>query len=549
MSCHIGSIETLVAAFATRGMPVYGLADDTAYPELYELLQAQRRRWGVEVVPWRNLRSLFRILREPVVLGLLVDWGYRAEDVPVRLFGAWTTLPAGPAVLAARTGALLVPVACRRLPDGRYEASTWTRSRSPTARPAGVARATQAIADAVETMVVDAPAQWYTFKRMWPATAAEAEALAARAAAGRQGAGRGSPSRAQTGMSDPPSGTPRQRLTARLVAAAARPRLPPAGRPPGTPASTRSAAAHYLLARAAARPRAGQHAAGLRRARGRGPATPTRRRGDERPTRPRRLVASVFRHHARYLVELMRGPTMTAGLAGEPPRARDDGHVDAAYARVAAGGALLVLGLHFGRRRDARHLQRGAQRRRVAGPMETIANPPLQAWFTAQRERLGVQAVTPRPRRPPAELRRALREGGLVGIVADRDITGSGRPTQLFGAPAPLPAGPALLALESRRAHVRVASGGGRAGAATRADGPARLPAGGSLRERVESLHGRRGARLRAPRGRGARSSGGRSCSPSGRTSRPRGGCARRDGRGTTERRGRADLHIHTRRL
>ena len=183
VSCHIGSIETLVAAFATRGMPVYGLADDSAYPELYELLQAQRRRWGVEVVPWRNLRSLFRILRQPVVLGLLVDWGYRAEDVPVRLFGAWTTLPAGPAVLAARTGALLVPVACRRLPDGHYEAEHLEPIEVPDGSPAGVARATQAIADAVETMVREAPAQWYTFKRMWPATAAEAETLAARAAA------------------------------------------------------------------------------------------------------------------------------------------------------------------------------------------------------------------------------------------------------------------------------------------------------------------------------------------------------------------------------
>jgi phosphatidylinositol dimannoside acyltransferase len=181
VSCHIGSIETLVAAFATRGMPVYGLADDTAYPELYELLQAQRRRWGVEVVPWRNLRSLFRILRDPVVLGLLVDWGYRAEDVPVRLFGAWTTLPAGPAVLAARTGALLVPVACRRRPDGRYEAQHLDPIEVTDGSPAGVARATQAIATAVEAMVRVAPAQWYTFKRMWPPTEAEALILAERA--------------------------------------------------------------------------------------------------------------------------------------------------------------------------------------------------------------------------------------------------------------------------------------------------------------------------------------------------------------------------------
>jgi lauroyl/myristoyl acyltransferase len=75
-----------------------------------------------------------------------------------------------------------VPVACRRLPDGHYEAEHLEPIEVPDGSPAGVARATQAIADAVETMVREAPAQWYTFKRMWPATAAEAEALAVRAA-------------------------------------------------------------------------------------------------------------------------------------------------------------------------------------------------------------------------------------------------------------------------------------------------------------------------------------------------------------------------------
>ena len=55
-------------------------------------------------------------------MGLVIDWGYRAEDVPVRLFGAWTTLPAGPAVIAARTNSALVPVICRRNPDGTFDA-------------------------------------------------------------------------------------------------------------------------------------------------------------------------------------------------------------------------------------------------------------------------------------------------------------------------------------------------------------------------------------------------------------------------------------------
>ena len=79
---------------------------------------AQRRSWGVELIPWRNLRELYGVLRRHEMLGLLVDWGYRADGVPVKLFGAWTTLPAGPATLAAKTGALIVPILQARLDDG-----------------------------------------------------------------------------------------------------------------------------------------------------------------------------------------------------------------------------------------------------------------------------------------------------------------------------------------------------------------------------------------------------------------------------------------------
>ena len=120
VSGHIGSIEVFAGAYAQQGIPTYGLADDSAFPELFDLLNRSRARWGVTIIPWRHLRDIFRVLRQPCALGMVVDWGYRPDDVPVRLFGAWTTLPVGPALLAARTGAVIVPVVARRQPTGRY---------------------------------------------------------------------------------------------------------------------------------------------------------------------------------------------------------------------------------------------------------------------------------------------------------------------------------------------------------------------------------------------------------------------------------------------
>ena len=180
VSAHIGSIDLLAGAFALRGLPTYGLADDSAYPELFEEMNAQRRRWNIEVIPWRNLRRVFHALREPAILGLVVDWGYRSDGIPVRLCGEWTTLPAGPAMLAARTGAAIVPVVCRRMEDGTYEALHYKPIEVAGKAPAEMQRATQAIATAIEDMIATAPEQWYSFKPIWPQTQAEKDELADR---------------------------------------------------------------------------------------------------------------------------------------------------------------------------------------------------------------------------------------------------------------------------------------------------------------------------------------------------------------------------------
>jgi KDO2-lipid IV(A) lauroyltransferase len=178
---HVGSNEAIGAALAVRGYPVTVVADDSAFPELFELLKRQREAWGIKLVPWRNLRGLFSVLRRNEILALLVDWGYRSDGIPVRLFGAWTTLPAGPAALAAKSGAVIAPLAIRRTGDGRYRLETHPEFTVPSSDPADLQAATQRIADALEATIAAAPEQWYSFKPMWPDDLAESRALEARA--------------------------------------------------------------------------------------------------------------------------------------------------------------------------------------------------------------------------------------------------------------------------------------------------------------------------------------------------------------------------------
>lgn len=178
---HVGNNEAVAAAIAGRGYPTNVIADDSSFPELFEYLRRQRESWGVRLIPWRNLRELYGVLHRKEILALLIDWGYRPDGIPVRLFGHWTTLPAGPATLAAKTGALISPVAIRRTENGTFRLETHEPFTVPSSDPADLQAATQRIADALEETIAAAPHQWYSFKPMWPDTPVEAAELEARA--------------------------------------------------------------------------------------------------------------------------------------------------------------------------------------------------------------------------------------------------------------------------------------------------------------------------------------------------------------------------------
>lgn len=180
---HVGNAEAAAAGVASRGWPINVVADDSSFPGLFEEFRRTREQWGVHVIPWRNLREIYTVLRRREMLALLVDWGYRADGIPVKIFDAWTALPAGPATLAAKTGSRILPITLHRNPDGQTFSITWADPIEVTsADPASLQRATQAMADAFAASISPAPEQWYSFKPIWPLDPTEGDELEARAA-------------------------------------------------------------------------------------------------------------------------------------------------------------------------------------------------------------------------------------------------------------------------------------------------------------------------------------------------------------------------------
>ncbi len=137
---------------------------------LYRRFVAYRESLGFEVVAAEDgsaaHRALTRRLRGGGVVCLVADRDLTATGVDVTLFGEPARLPAGPARLAALTGSLLLPA------YPRFSADGWALPMAepvPVAGRAGVAAATQGLADAFALLIADAPADWHALQPIWAA--------------------------------------------------------------------------------------------------------------------------------------------------------------------------------------------------------------------------------------------------------------------------------------------------------------------------------------------------------------------------------------------
>lgn len=85
---------------------------------------------------------------------------------------------------------------------------------------------------------------------------------------------------------------------------------------------------------------------------------------------------------------------------------------------------------------------------RLVTVAERLKPEKLFIKFLRYREEIGME-VLPLGGRVIATLSQRLRKGGLVALVADRDLSNAGIEVIFFNAPARMPAGPAILAINT----------------------------------------------------------------------------------------------------
>jgi KDO2-lipid IV(A) lauroyltransferase len=151
--------------------PAFTTVAQRLRPEsVYRRFVGYRESLGFEVVAAEDgalaHRALTGRLRRGGVVSLLVERDFTSTGIEVDFFGEPARFPAGPARLAALTGALLVPVFAGFTPRG------WTLDLAdpvPVDGRADVPKALQAEADALAGMIRRRPWDWHALQPIWTA--------------------------------------------------------------------------------------------------------------------------------------------------------------------------------------------------------------------------------------------------------------------------------------------------------------------------------------------------------------------------------------------
>jgi KDO2-lipid IV(A) lauroyltransferase len=168
---HTGNWD-LAGAWVAQAAPCTAVVERLEPPELYEWFNEVRHRLGFETVPLgpHAGATLMRHLRDNRALGLLCDRDVGGSGVEVEFFGERTTLPGGPATLALRSGAPILPSAAyfddavghRGVIGAPIPSERTGRLRDD------VVRVTQTLTNELEKLIRRAPTQWHNFQPTWP---------------------------------------------------------------------------------------------------------------------------------------------------------------------------------------------------------------------------------------------------------------------------------------------------------------------------------------------------------------------------------------------
>jgi KDO2-lipid IV(A) lauroyltransferase len=162
---HMGSWDMAGSYGGALGYPIAAVAE--RFPgSLNEAVVRTRQRFGLSVIALGRsaVRGITQALQANAIVALLCDLE-QGPGVSVRFFGRRAVVPGGPAAIALKTGAALMPACQYATSPGHYQIHleaplTW----SPGETKEGLM---QQVVSRFEDFISQRPDQWYAFRPMF----------------------------------------------------------------------------------------------------------------------------------------------------------------------------------------------------------------------------------------------------------------------------------------------------------------------------------------------------------------------------------------------
>jgi len=170
VTAHYGNWELLGARIAQAGYSLNVVARDADDAATNSLINQIRESTGYRIIPRRHaLRQALECIERKEPVAFLLDQNTARGAIYVPFFGRPAATATGPALLAHRTGAPLVPCLTRRLPDGRHHVEimpmlVWENSGD---KDRDIAEITARLTAIIEDWIRQDPEQWLWIHNRW----------------------------------------------------------------------------------------------------------------------------------------------------------------------------------------------------------------------------------------------------------------------------------------------------------------------------------------------------------------------------------------------
>ena len=166
---HCGNYDHAAAYFCARGAKIVTVAEHLKPEKLFKKFMQYRSDFGMESLPLdgRVIPTLMQRIRSGCVIALAADRDLSRSGIDVTFFGGPARMPAGPALLAIRTGAPLISAYVSYTPTGIH--IDFTRMEIPIegTETQRVAALVQKSADLFAEGIAKYPQDWHMMQRIW----------------------------------------------------------------------------------------------------------------------------------------------------------------------------------------------------------------------------------------------------------------------------------------------------------------------------------------------------------------------------------------------